>query len=659
MQTISNLFAFGILTVWSAWGAAANAGPPATGADGDDGMTLTVPKPTDAVLFNPRMGLYMQYPPLELPSDHWMMRIADIAYYRLDWAEVNPEEGVYRFDEYFEPRFEKWVRREHKRVAFRVMSSNMHSRREYVTPKWVFDQGVPSVTHQSVYGGPQTDPVFWDKRYLDIQCRFIAALGEYLAGRDGLEFLDIGAIGEWGEMHLSRWTPEQLAATGYTHTRYVEAYRRIIDAYADAFPRTPVFLNVGGRNNLTIDDYAAARGLHFRQDGLKPDGASYNCGDWLYKMYEPRGVLCNFEFFSGYRGMVRKGWDLKQTIDAGLSAPISYLNTNLGTFGENVPDIVKAELTRAGRHLGYRLMPVRIRHPRKLTVYADMPARFEVSCTWRNDGIARPTLSFAEEWAVADVAGKVLTRTRSYPPIPTTLWAPGKEFETSVTLAIPAGLADGEYHLLASLVQPETGRRIRLGIEGRRTDGWYDICPLRSVREKAPPAILGRWTFESGTQGWSASAAGIHVAVAKGTDAEGNDHWLRVFGHKEKAWNYAAVSLPAPQAIPYGTIRLTGRMRVVKLRPAGASAPYFKIGVNDRDGKWITNFMSSRYDRKRLGEWQTLTVLVPDLPAAAGQLAIAVETGDYHAAIEVDLQIDDLKLEIVPYSGAPRADADE
>ena len=96
---------FSFLSALSSLAAAATASAAATG------FVTTVPKPTDAVLFNPRMGLYMQRPPLDLPADHWMMKIADIAYYRVDWSRVNPEENVYRFDEVFGPIFDKWVKK--------------------------------------------------------------------------------------------------------------------------------------------------------------------------------------------------------------------------------------------------------------------------------------------------------------------------------------------------------------------------------------------------------------------------------------------------------------------------------------------------------------------------------------------------------------------
>ena len=90
--------------------------------------------------------------------------------------------------------------------------------------------------HKGIYAKEQLDPVFWDEKYLAAQDRFIAELGRYLDGKQGLEFIDIGGIGEWGEMHLQRWIAQELAATGFTHDRYIAAYRRMIDAYERPSP---------------------------------------------------------------------------------------------------------------------------------------------------------------------------------------------------------------------------------------------------------------------------------------------------------------------------------------------------------------------------------------------------------------------------------------
>jgi len=204
-------------------------------------MQQVVPTPATVPLVNPGMGLYL-YGTLnvnDLPADAWFSSLVQIGYFREDWSVLEPlAQGKYRFEEYFGPIFDLWVNRWHRRVAFRFMSENVHSRRKYVTPKWVFDQGVPSVTLKGLYTKEQIDPVFWDDRYLAVQERFIADLGKYLDGRPGLEFIDIGSIGEWGEMHLARWTPEMLEQTGFSATRYIAAYRRLIDAFVETTPNT-------------------------------------------------------------------------------------------------------------------------------------------------------------------------------------------------------------------------------------------------------------------------------------------------------------------------------------------------------------------------------------------------------------------------------------
>ncbi len=147
------------------------------------------PELTDAVLFNPGMGLYLAggerlgYQP---SPDAWVFKMADIVYFRPVWADLEEAGPGSGFDAYFQPILDFWVKKMGKRVAFRVMSESMHSGREYATPKWVFDQDVPSVRHVGVRGKQQWDPVFWNEKYLQLHCQFIARLGQYLDGRAGL-----------------------------------------------------------------------------------------------------------------------------------------------------------------------------------------------------------------------------------------------------------------------------------------------------------------------------------------------------------------------------------------------------------------------------------------------------------------------------------------
>jgi hypothetical protein len=445
-------------------------------------------------------------------------------------------------------------------------------------------------------------------------------------------------------MHLARWTPEQLADTGYSHTAYVEAYRRMIDAHAAAFQKSMVFLNVGGHNNQTINDYAAMHGIHFRQDGLKPGGASYNCGEWLYKAYAKRGVLCNFEFHSGYKSMVAKKWGLPETIDAALDAPISYLNMNLGTFGKESPAIVQEQLRRAAMKVGYRLRPLEVTHTPQISVSAERKGRFLVQSTWRNEGVAAPTRSLAIRWMLRGQDGKVVATALTYPEVPTTAWWAGTDYAVDDVMSVPPGTPAGTYRLDVAMVDPEAEQTINLAIEGRQDDGSYALGEVvAKVRTAPAQSLLYAESFEDGLGAWAASAAGIEVAVAKENAHEGRNS-LRVLGTKGKAWNYATATIPGD--VPaFSLCRLTAWMKVDKLAPA-KFVPYLKIAANEADGKWITNFNSNRYDTKALGTWQKLTVLA-ELPGNVGQLALAIETGSLELPITIDMQLDDLRLEIL------------
>ena len=409
------------------------------------------PTLSDAVLFNPGMGLYMaggsslSYKP---EPDAWVLSLCDIVYFRPTWNDLEANGPRAGFDAYFEPIFDFWVRQRGKRVAFRVMSESTHYRGKYATPKWVFDQGVPSVFHRGLRGQEQVDPVFWNPLYLKLHCEFIQRLGRYLDSRAGLEFVDIGGIGEWGEMHLGlhmqgRWTPKQLEQTGFTREKYIAAYRQVIDEHEQAFPNTRVFLNVGSYPE--INDYAALRGCHFRQDGLTPRGPSSNVGKLYYHPYARRGVICNYEFHSSYRSMLEKGWDLRETVEQGLSDPISYLNTNIfpPQAWEKAPAQVKELFLSAAKRVGFRFIMTQFHVPTRLNLSDQIPGRLLIEHTWKNIGVAPCYESYALDFTFHDGVGRVVATQRHFPARPTTLWFAGDEIVERTLIRLPAGLQEG------------------------------------------------------------------------------------------------------------------------------------------------------------------------------------------------------------------------
>ncbi|NSW55266.1 MAG: hypothetical protein HPY44_04590 [Armatimonadetes bacterium] len=71
-----------------------------------------------------------------------------------------------------------------------------------------------------------------------------------------------------------------------------------------------------------------------------------------------------------------------------------------------------------------------------------------------------------------------------------------------------------------------------------------------------------------------------------------------------------------------------------------------KIGVNDTEGRWLTNFNSQTFDPAMMGEWQRLQC-VAEMPANVGSLDFAVERGTPTGVIDVRMLLDDIVLEVL------------
>jgi hypothetical protein len=614
-------------------------------------MRVVEPALANDVLFNPGMGLYLaggsglRYQP---STDAWALSLCDIVYFRPDWNDLEADGPGTGFDAYFGPIFDFWCNRHGKRVAFRVMSESMHSPSKYVTPEWVFEQGVPGVVHRGLRAKEQLDPVFWDDRYLEAHCQFIARLGKYLDGRERLEFVDIGGIGEWGEMHLGlhiqgRWTPQQLEETGFARDKYVAAYRQLIDAHAAAFPRTRVFLNVG--SYAEINDYAALRGCHFRQDGLTPSGPSANVGKLYYHPYSRRGVIGNYEFHSGYQSMIEKGWDLHISVENGLSDPISYLNTNIlnPQAWEDAPADVKELFVEAAKRIGYRFVLTKLSVSSEVHLDGKTPARLLTEHSWKNVGIAPCYESYAIVFTLHDAQGQIVAQQRHFPHRPTTLWWPGEEVTERTLIRIAPEVPPGDYHLKVAVLTPERAdKKILLGIAGRDDDDRYRLCAVTGVKSTRPAGAVYDQGFETDDHRWNI-AKGVQGRIDTAVGHNGKAS-LQLTGIQQGSWNYASHYLATP-VLPGSKYRLTCWLRVDEIDPFGM-APYLKIGLTDGQRELLENCHTNRYNMSAVGTWQRLegTFETP-LETAGGHLAL--ERGGREVQTQIRAWIDEIQLELL------------
>lgn len=608
---------------------------------------IRTPEITEDVLLNPGMGLFFM-PGLKGDYDKdWYMPIVAVAYFREDWSLLEPEEGKYQFDKVLDPAFAYWLSRG-KRVALRVMSSNMHSRQEYVSPKWVFDAGVPGVEHQGLYIPRQIDPPFWNPLYMEKQAAFIRALGKKYNGMKGLEFVDLGPVGEWGESHLMRWSSEDKEKTGYTPTVYTKAYMRFLDLYCEAFPNTPLALNCwcGAGQNDVVVDYAVSKGVWLRQDGLVPEYSRKGPSAYYHQYFSRVKTL--YELCHGYKDMAERGMTALATFKRGLEDPISYLNL-MGVWEMKVLSEEDREACRhAARYVGYRLAPVTIEHPEAIRLDPNLPPRFWLKVTWRNLGAAPCYQHLAVEIALASEKGEDVFRMVEIPEKPTTLWLPKQDVVTYFSSALPKGLAPGTYSLKIGLVDPfDETRHILLPLKNRDARGRYPVSLLPAEPRTAPlpqPKIAGG-DFEADKlpEGWW-FAKGLQASLVK-EDAPEGKQCLRLEGKTGEGWNYGGA--PGIPLLPGAEYLLKAKMKVIALDDT-KKPPHFKMGLEDSEKKWFANMNTGRYDVSKMGTWQELRgQFVTPANTAGGRFAI--EKGDTLPR-EVVILVDDVRLQLL---GAP------
>lgn len=375
-----------------------------------------------------------------------------VAYFRLNWGDIEPVEGKPRW-ELIDESIDSWQRQD-VRIAFRIMTTNAHTRGYYCSPKWLFDAGCKS--YEYVRGGPDTmaggkritriEPDYGDPVFIEKHGDFIKALADRYDGHPRVEFLDIGSYGIWGEWHTSNGKPWAVR-------------RQIIDMYLEGFRKTPL---VQMSDDAEALSYSIAHGAGFRRDGVGSPwhektwigSAKYSNVEGFAECWKHAPVV--FEWFGPYDFLKRRGWSFDSAVQFILSNHATYINDNLG----QVPDEAWPKLQELARRSGYRFVLREVSHAAAVSA----GNRLAVRMKWSNVGVGKLHRKHALVLYLLDSEGKIASDHEQTGVDPTT-WLPGDR-DVSGHIEIPSSLGDGTYTLGVALVDPQTQKpAIRLAID--------------------------------------------------------------------------------------------------------------------------------------------------------------------------------------------------
>ena len=435
------------------------------------------PKTIDDVLLNPGIGIQTFqrfagqaiYPGLRWSEVGPEGKVSDsegnvdfppssVAYVRWFWSQFEPQRGKYRW-EILDSALDE-ARKHHQTLMIRIMPYDEKS----PLPEWYIQSGAKRANKPGDEDGKIWSPDSSDPLYRQAWSELIREVGQRYDGHPDLDSVDISTVGYWGEgwgPHLPDWAVQQ----------------ELIDVYFEAFPRTPKLVNFDELRALV---YASRRGAGWRLDCWGDMGRpGHQNWSHMFDLY-PEQLARDPGLYDAWRtGPVslescgtplawkQWGFDPKPILDQALLWHASSINIK----STAIPEEWKAQFAEFQKKLGYRFALRRLEHPAEARAGSMLP----VKMWWQNTGSspAYHEYPLAMEFR-SKTAGASVTL-----PVDVRKWLPGDSvYEGSVYL--DASLPPGEYAVRVAMLDPLTRKPlIRLAMEGRQEDGWYQVSEIK------------------------------------------------------------------------------------------------------------------------------------------------------------------------------------
>jgi len=362
-------------------------------------------------LINPGMGWTMHFysnvpqnygSKLE-PSDalEWFHGCS-VAYLRIPWAFVEPEEGVYNWAILDTPA-QRWIARGGK-IALRLTCSENWIR--FATPEWVKKAGAKGYFYNFGKGvsdnGGTWDPEFADPIFLQKLETFLKAMAARYNGNPNVAFIDVGTYGLWGEGHTgaSSCIPQEKM------NRDVKVH---IDLHCKYFPDTLLCISddVSGHDNKSgnypLLDYARSKGVTLRDDSIlvQPPPNSWYHADQAERYWRTLPVILEHEHYGS--SVNRNAWKPELLIKSVEDYHASYMSIHW--WPQELFEKNKETIDQINKRLGYRLQMREVTLPKRVK----KDAFFNIQWTWANVGVAPCYAGGFPALTLKDVKGGIVS----------------------------------------------------------------------------------------------------------------------------------------------------------------------------------------------------------------------------------------------------------
>ncbi len=431
-----------------------------TGFEGSPGRNTVRPKTIDDVLYNPGMGFTTMN---SFDGNIEGHPKSTVAYWRLYWSDVEPENGVYdwgRIDYIIEV-----ARSRGQRVGLAIMPVNGGP------PQWYRDMGARGFDYVPEQGGRSWMPDHNDPLYLEYFRRLVRKMGEKYDGHPDIDHVDMRSVGHWGEWHFSFVEPQPVVEP--------EIRRALVDIFLESFTETPLLMLIGGGDELA---YAIENGTGWRADCLGDLGRfspHWNHMSDAYQQYIDEAgagdawkyAPVHFESCGVMQVWADSGYDIEHIFNEALRWRVSVFNNK----SSPVPPRWWSAAKKFMKKMGYRFVINYLTIPDQVTAGETL----KVESEWGNIGVAPVYRNYLVSFKIIDINRRqsIILNDPSY-NTDLRSWLPGNH-RLDLDLKIPPGTRPGRYHLAVALLDMHTGRpAIQLAIEGKDANNWYILTEV-------------------------------------------------------------------------------------------------------------------------------------------------------------------------------------
>jgi len=369
-----------------------------------------------------------------------------LVYVDVTWRELEPEEGVFAFEEIDRSNhLERW-RADGKRVVFRFVLDKPGSEAHMDIPDWLYEKtGGAGYAYDHEYG-KGFSPDYTHPDVIEGHAKAIRALGAYYGKDDFFAYIELGSLGHWGEWHVKY-------DAGVPRLPNEEIRDKYIQPYLTAFPNSQILMRrpftpckvygFGVYNDMTGHAEATEEWLGW-----------INYGGKYSQTGEPNVIQAVPEIWNkaAVGGELTSSISMDWLLRFHLNETLNLIKRSHMTFiGPKIPegDIYAESAGEILKNLGYRYRIEKVSARETLD-----GKKLKVKLHWINDGVAPLYWDWDVYLYLLDSENSIVEK--SQVDIKLSELTEGKTITTQTLLDI-ANKQDNSYKLCIGIIDPNTG----------------------------------------------------------------------------------------------------------------------------------------------------------------------------------------------------------